>query len=84
MAFFVPPLLEKEGRLLRGALLGAVYASVLIDYHNFSLMGLFPGQDPASLYLLDAAWAVVDGALAGAVVTFVSDRLHRGGVPAPA
>jgi hypothetical protein len=78
MAYFVPARLGKSGRGLGGALLGAVFASVLVDYHNFSLIGLFPGQDPASLYLMDALWAVVDGAITGLVITLVSDRLGRG------
>jgi hypothetical protein len=78
MAFFVPSRLQRgSGRVAIGALLGAVFASVLIDYHNFSLIGLFPGQDPASLYVMDALWAIVDGAIAGAVITAIHDWLDK-------
>ena len=77
MAYFLPDKLGQQRRPLKGALVGALLASLVVDYHNFSLLGLFPGIDPASLYLMDALWAVVDGAIAGLVVTLVNDRLFR-------
>lgn len=78
MAYFIPPRLTKSHRLWSGAALGAITASLAVDYHNLFLMGLFPGQDPWSLYLMDALWAIVDGALAGVVLTAVHDRLDVG------
>src|SRR5512132_1546474 len=44
MAYFLPAKLGGKRRLAAGALVGALFASLLIDYHNFSLLGLFPGQ----------------------------------------
>jgi uncharacterized membrane protein YkvI len=77
MAAFLPAKLGDKRRLAGGAIVGALFASMLIDYHNFSLLGLFPGQDPPSLYWLDAAWALIDGAITGVVMTLVHDRLGR-------
>jgi hypothetical protein len=77
LAVVLPALLPARRRLSTGAAIGALFASLLIDYHNLSLMGLFPGGDPASLYLMDALWAVVDGALAGIVATLTWDRLGQ-------
>jgi uncharacterized membrane protein YkvI len=77
MAYFVPAVLGRSATVVKGALLGALFASLLVDYHNLQLIGLFPNIDPPSLYVMDALWAVVDGAITGAVMVALHGRLHR-------
>lgn len=78
MAIFVPPLVGSAHRLRNGALVGSLYVSVAVNFHSLWLNGLYPGSDPASLYLMDTLFAAIVGALAGLAVIATHDRLSRG------
>jgi len=77
MAFFIPQMLGEAGRMAKGVALGALFVSIAGNYHNLYLMGLYPGIDPLSLYLMDTAWAAIAGAVAGGVLAGADGMLKK-------
>ena len=76
MAWLVPRLLTgARNRVRGGAMAGSSIATAAVVFHGLLLNAQFPRLDPLSYYLLDAAWAALAGALAGAVIVAVHDRV---------
>ncbi len=76
MTYFILKVLANGRRLKRGAAAGALFASMVINFHSLLLMGLYPGFDPLYVYMLDAFWAIVIGGLAGLAVVATATKLN--------